>query len=287
MTDDPQTRPAPPAPPVGPWAPPGTPGTSGPSGTPAATGAPGPSAATRGPEASVPPAPPAPARYATVPGPAAPATGPAAPGTGPAGPATGPAGPVPTGWDAPPAPARPRWVVPLVVASCLALLVGVAGLGLGVVALWSSATDGPLAQDSWYVDDAYGEYTGGTDWVGTDSVDGLDVGTCFTVDVDPDDGSGTTAVAESCDDVHTGEVYAVDVVPGDGWPGGQAVADTATVTCEDAFEDYVGLDYWSSTVAYGAVGPTERTWQDGDREVRCFAYVWTSERTGSLEGSGE
>lgn len=200
--------------------------------------------------------------------------------------------PVSAGWGAPPAVARPRWVVPLVVAAVVALLVGVVGLGVGGFALFlgggSSWTSGPEVDDGWWFADAeHGEYTGTLPYVGARSVAGLDEGTCFTSDDVDDEGVVDPAPVASCDEAHQAEVYVVSSLPDGEWPGEAAVADQALRVCEGEFEDFVGVDYWSSVADYGVFGPTEESWRGGDHELRCFAYAWTDRRTGSLGGSAE
>lgn len=179
-----------------------------------------------------------------------------------------------------------------VVAAVVALLVGVVGLGVGGFALFlgggSSWTSGPEVDDGWWFADAeHGEYTGTLPYVGARSVAGLDEGTCFTSDDVDDEGVVDPAPVASCDEAHQAEVYAVSSLPDGEWPGEAAVADQALRVCEGEFEDFVGVDYWSSVADYGVFGPTEESWRGGDHELRCFAYAWTDRRTGSLGGSAE
>jgi hypothetical protein len=92
-----------------------------------------------------------------------------------------------------------------------------------------------------------------------------------------------------CDDPHFNEVYLVTQLPdeaGTPFPGTEAVNDVADQTCIDAFEAFVGVQYELSEWEIGHIVPTEETWVLPDRQVVCFVFDRSGDKTtGSAEGS--
>ena len=91
----------------------------------------------------------------------------------------------------------------------------------------------------------------------------LPVGSCFD-ESDP-------ALAVSCDSPHSHEVFGTEV-----WTGGSERPDSfdtfAVIDCDDAFDSYVGIDYFESAYFYDALPPTTASWDAGDRNIRCVLY---------------
>ena len=116
----------------------------------------------------------------------------------------------------------------------------------------------------------------------------LDVGTCFD---DPDafdlvDPSDVPIIA--CDVPHDNEVYANRDLQGDEFPGREGMANRADQVCLAEFDSYVGASYDTSIYEFSWFVPSEESWDQGDREVICFAYDLSFEKvTGSIKGIGQ
>lgn len=79
-----------------------------------------------------------------------------------------------------------------------------------------------------------------------------------------------------CSAAHRYEVYAVDELRRSGeWPGAEWVDDAAREQCYDAFEDGVGIDPLDlpDGVLVLTIGPTEDSWEKGDRSVECLVQL--------------
>ncbi|KQS17669.1 septum formation family protein [Frigoribacterium sp. Leaf186] len=197
----------------------------------------------------------------------------------------------------PPQPSRTPWIVGIVGTAVVALVVGggaglLGGLSLagGVAGYEAGYGDGSTYGDedptTWFGSDAvYGDYLYPLDFSGVTGVDGLDVGTCFTVGDLGREGTGDVETA-SCDEAHDEEAYLVGELDGGEFPGGLEVFDEASAQCDAAFADYVGASYDESLVDYGVLAPTEKGWDDGERSVVCYLYTYGTTRVGSLAGSG-
>nr|WP_154921814.1 DUF4190 domain-containing protein [Microbacterium testaceum] len=86
---------------------------------------------------------------------------------------------------------------------------------------------------------------------------------------------------------HSYEAFGGFDVPGSAYPGDDAIEVAALDGCEAAYSGYVGVSYQDSRLDYYYVGPTEQTWAVGDREIFCLLYDPEVEQTtGSLAGSG-
>jgi hypothetical protein len=115
----------------------------------------------------------------------------------------------------------------------------------------------------------------------------LEVGDCFD-DPDEFDEVGAVPIVD-CADPHANEVYALfdHGGPDDAYPGEDALQQAAAVGCLEEFEPFIGWEYPTSEIDFGAFWPSEATWDDGDREIVCFAYeVDFSKVEGSLAGVG-
>jgi hypothetical protein len=94
-----------------------------------------------------------------------------------------------------------------------------------------------------------------------------------------------------CVGQHQHEVYLVIDYPSpkDGpYPGQETLASFADDRCIAAFEPYVGTQYLQSTLDYGIVHPSERSWSDGDRQVACaLHHIDFTLLVGTMRASGK
>jgi hypothetical protein len=129
------------------------------------------------------------------------------------------------------------------------------------------------------------EETGTAGLEGTVAADAaFDLGGCFDA---PESGNVYDIEFVDCTQSHEFEVYAVDAFAEGAFPGEEAVASTAVEFCESAFEAYVGTDYYDSALDYDAYLPDGDSWDQGDRELACYAYSFDGEPlTSSVKGSG-
>ncbi|MEM7141323.1 MAG: septum formation family protein [Actinomycetota bacterium] len=114
----------------------------------------------------------------------------------------------------------------------------------------------------------------------------LEVGTCFN---DP----GSTEVSDlplvDCDEPHYAEVYALYNVTEASLPSQISMFEG----CIERFEAAIGEPFATSIYNASAFTPTSGSWDQGDREVVCYAFTWVEEEgaeipdiTGSVLGSG-
>lgn len=87
-----------------------------------------------------------------------------------------------------------------------------------------------------------------------------------------------------CDEPHTDEIYHRFELTGDELPTTE-MWDTADAECIPALEEFVGTAWDDSEVSYWPMSPTQESWDAGDREVLCVAYIEDEELSSSLEGS--
>lgn len=90
-----------------------------------------------------------------------------------------------------------------------------------------------------------------------------------------------------CSEPHDEEVYFEFELEGDEFPGGEAIDAEGEAQCLPAFEDYVGIDFQSSTLSLFWITPTQDTWEQlNDRVVQCVLYHYEGEQlTGSMKGA--
>ncbi len=115
------------------------------------------------------------------------------------------------------------------------------------------------------------------------------VGECVDLEVD------ATVVSElkgfDCSKEHDAEIYFNGDVTTGGDYDAAAIEQEAVDLCLAGFEDFVGIEYFSSALDVYYVFPQEDGWATGDRSVICAVYALdatTGELTrtsGSLEGS--
>ena len=95
------------------------------------------------------------------------------------------------------------------------------------------------------------------------------VGSCLRFDADI--GAEVTELpVTECTVTHSHEIYAVVVSGDDVYPGFDALEDTALTECLGAFEGYVGVSPFDSTLLYSWLVPTLDSWnREGDKETVC------------------
>lgn len=115
---------------------------------------------------------------------------------------------------------------------------------------------------------------------GGTSVLDVAVGDCFD---DPDSEIVSTLSVVDCAEPHDNEIFATVQIQGGTFPGDAGVGDFAVDACLDEFEPYVGESYATSPLDYFYLGPTEDSWNNGDREVLCVLYAANlAKLTGSM-----
>ncbi len=118
---------------------------------------------------------------------------------------------------------------------------------------------------------------------GGTAVDDVGIGDCFD---DPDSQIVASLDLIDCAEPHDNEVFASVNMSGASFPGDDGVADFAFEACFDPFEVYVGESYADSPLDYIYLGPTQESWDDGDREVLCILYsADLAKLTGSAKSS--
>jgi hypothetical protein len=99
------------------------------------------------------------------------------------------------------------------------------------------------------------------------------------------EGEVSETVVIDCAEPHDSEAYAsIQIQDGD-FPGDQAVEDQAIADCTTEFNNFVGLDYQSSSLDFAYYYPTEESWANGDREILCLIVDPAGQVEGSLQGS--
>jgi len=111
----------------------------------------------------------------------------------------------------------------------------------------------------------------------------LDVGQCFD---DPPDFAEVAGVeVVPCASPHHNEVIAVLDITDSPYPGDAEMARIAESRCRAAFAGYVGVAYDDSPLALGWLAPSADSWAVGDRQVICFVFDQSGDRTsGSVRG---
>jgi hypothetical protein len=116
----------------------------------------------------------------------------------------------------------------------------------------------------------------------------LDVGTCFNDPADLTEVQTSDIASVDCDTPHSNEVFANVVVSGDDFPGIDVITGQAESQCVAAFGPYIGEPYETSMYDILWFGPSEETWDIGDRVIICAAYDLSGEPlVGSIAGIGQ
>ncbi|MGO1543507.1 MAG: septum formation family protein [Gulosibacter sp.] len=119
----------------------------------------------------------------------------------------------------------------------------------------------------------------------------LSVGDCIT-DTDMQGTELQTVPTVPCSQPHTYEVYHDFDIETDEFPG-QGTSELDEIVADgclgDAFEDFIGTPFSSSTLGVMYLSPTQGSWDNGDTLVSCMVYEGEGEgnvSTGSLKDSG-
>ena len=90
-----------------------------------------------------------------------------------------------------------------------------------------------------------------------------------------------------CSDPHVYEVFGVANSNAVSF-NKSAVGTEADNYCLNAFEKYVGVDFYDSSLNFFNLQPTSGSWGQGDREITCLlANANETSVTGSYKGSGK
>lgn len=106
----------------------------------------------------------------------------------------------------------------------------------------------------------------------------VEAGECF----DPATPDAVTLV--DCAGRHRYEVFATLLVPDAEYPAG-TLKDSSVARCQDAFADFIGVEFAASRIRLRVVMPSEDTWDEGDREVLCIVGDPSGSTTGTLANS--
>jgi hypothetical protein len=105
------------------------------------------------------------------------------------------------------------------------------------------------------------------------------------------EGEVSTVEKIDCASPHDSEAFASVMLEDGDFPGDSELVSQADAICTgEEFENFVGLSYEESVLAYSYYYPTAESWESGDREVLCL-IVEVDENgdvvktEGSLEGA--
>lgn len=186
---------------------------------------------------------------------------------------------------------------PLLVAACLAMLVGSCSSG-GTTSEQdpTTSTTEPVStspDDTEIEDDGGSAGTSSSTTVSTGEpvwfFDHLDVGDCWdeVYDEAGDPDRSGVPVDRSCSEPHLLEVIGAFRSDADEYPGEDALGDLASEECSDAFSSYIGVDYQQASGIGGFTPkPTEEQWLAGARRMVCVAYFEQGRVASSFEGIG-
>ncbi|UPZ29166.1 DUF4190 domain-containing protein [Streptomyces sp. LRE541] len=150
------------------------------------------------------------------------------------------------------------------------------GLGTAILAL-ALATGG--AAGFW---EGFNE--GARDAGGSGAVFSLEKGQCFDTEGGSLEGMAYDVDTVSCEGEHDGEVFANFPLPDGGYPGDDAVTETADDKCYSLQYAYA-MDSWAvpDDVDIYYFTPTSDSWSFGDREISCV--FGNMDEKGTLTGS--
>jgi len=113
----------------------------------------------------------------------------------------------------------------------------------------------------------------------------LQVGDCFNL-IDVNAEQTQTVHGVPCAEPHVYEVFWVGDHPDGDYPTPEQVIAFIDDRCVPAFESFVGIPYNQSVWSYHFGGPTQTTWNDGERRFACYLHNQAgSEVTGSARNS--
>jgi hypothetical protein len=106
---------------------------------------------------------------------------------------------------------------------------------------------------------------------------------CILVPYDADGNLMDVVQVVPCTEPHYGEVYATGEFTEEQYS--EEFDGIVAAACEAEFEDYIGVDYWSSEFWYEYSYTSQYGWDLGLRGWRCYVVEADHENTGSLEGT--
>lgn len=90
-----------------------------------------------------------------------------------------------------------------------------------------------------------------------------------------------------CSTEHHAQVVGLVDLEDGAYPGDEAVVELAASECAAPFEDFVGTAPTESALEYDGIGPSQESWDAGDRQLICLAFLPdVSTTTESFENSG-
>lgn len=98
----------------------------------------------------------------------------------------------------------------------------------------------------------------------------LRVGDCLK---DPSAGTSGVRVVD-CTAPHRGQVVGLHEPVQGPYPGVDLLSEEAQVPCQEAFEEFVGLDPMISVLDLFPLLPTQAAWEDGETTVACVAATY-------------
>jgi len=118
----------------------------------------------------------------------------------------------------------------------------------------------------------------------------LSIGDCI---LDPLEGESEGEVFDvesvDCEQSHDSEVFALIDHPAgedEAFVGTEEIVEFAGMSCEEEFEEFIGVSYAESEYFLTFLHPTDASWEDGDREVVCLVYDEDGPVSGSLQDAG-
>jgi hypothetical protein len=122
---------------------------------------------------------------------------------------------------------------------------------------------------------------------GKEDVFTIEVGDCFNDDTSATEEIQAVEMPE-CTEEHDNEAYLVYDVSETDFPeyddaGLQTAAEEG---CFAEFESFVGAPFDSTNLSFSFYYPGAQGWQEGDREILCFAYDLAGPISESLVGKG-
>ena len=117
----------------------------------------------------------------------------------------------------------------------------------------------------------------------------LQVGDCFD---DPDDLTDgpieiAAVAAVPCSEPHDNEVFHTFDLTGDELPPDEILLEQLDLQCLDAFQHYVGPNWFDADLDLFPLSPTDEGFRNGDRRVVCSLYALDYRKLeGSMRNSG-
>jgi len=117
------------------------------------------------------------------------------------------------------------------------------------------------------------------------SVFELALGACVNDQFLPEGADMDVVEVVECEQPHEAELFAKLALTEDSYPGTDYLINEGGSRCQEAFGDFVGLDFTESVLDFTYYYPTPSSWVDGDRSIYCLAIDPGLKTTGSLLGA--